>query len=64
MESFTSLIKLSCPHLCDLKCYGRYTKLAKTEITVYDEHANQFTGRVCKQPLGRHVHLEDFVPST
>ena len=38
MESFKSLIKLSYPHPCDLECYGRYTKLTKAQIAVYDEH--------------------------
>ena len=64
MESFKSLIKLSYPHPCDLECYGRYTKLTKAQIAVYDEHVNQWTGQACKQQSGRHVHLAEFVPST
>ena len=64
MESFTSLIKLSYPHPCDLKCYGRYTKLTKAQTAVYDEHANPCTGQVCKQQSGRLVYLAEFVPST
>ena len=64
MESFTSLIKLSYPHPCDLKCYGRYTKHTKAQIPVYDEHSNQYTGQVCKQQSGRHVYLAEFVPGT
>ena len=63
-EFFTSLIKLSYPHPCDPKCYGRYTKLTKVQIAVYDEHTNPCTGQVCKQQSGRHVHLAEFVPST
>ena len=34
MESFTRLIKLSYPHPCDLKCYGRYIKLTKAHIVI------------------------------
>ena len=34
MESVTRLIKLSYPHPCDLKCYGRYIKLTKAHIVI------------------------------